>query len=185
METEFIGGDHMVTVMKNEIYTIMVNRTLSTNGNVTKTTIGSTTDTKIGPCTGVQVGPENKCNVGPNSETNCAPKAKADPTSVFETFSNIFWTYIVNFEAAAIKIEIFGNYTGFCVSKFEAVVIKSEANGIENTAEGGNMFLIGLENKLDAIGTRIQAFQPSIGGLKLHGVGTTIKTLVLGVNQFI
>ena len=185
METEFIGGDHMVTVMKTETYTIVKDQILTISGHRIRTVMGNTTDTTIGSHTGVQVGPDNKLNVGPNTETHCAPKAKTDPTSFFDTISNIFFTYILNIEAALAKVEIFVNYTGFTLSKFEAVVIKSEAVGMENSAEGGNLFLCGLENKLDALATRIQAIQPSIGASKLHIVASTIKTIVLGVNQFI
>jgi len=180
-----IQGNNTVNIFQNETYTVTQNRTTNIVGNYTKTIIGIYNHTTINAHIQLNVAVRNNTFVSPKTETHSSPKCSQEPTSWMESVMSFIGNYVIAFEASFMKIETYVQQVGAVVSKFEMAVIKSEANGIENNAEGGNMAMIGLENKLDAIGSRIQALQPSVGALKGHLVGTTLKTLVLGVNQYI
>jgi hypothetical protein len=180
-----ITGNSTTNIVQNETYTVTGNRTTMITGNYTKVIIGIYSHTTISNHMQVNISPRINLYCSPQVETHSAPRQAAEPTGWFETVTNIFFSYILKFEIAFAKIEVNVNVTEAVLSKFEMCAIHTEAKGIENTAEGGNMFLCGLENKLDAIGSRLQAMQPSLGILKGHVVATTLKTLVLGVNQWI
>ena len=180
-----IFKNNTITIFQNEIYIVLGNRTTNIVGNYTKIIIGVYNHTTINAHIQLNISIRNNTYISPKNETHVAPKNTDEPTGFFRKIAQCFQFDIFQFSFTAIKIDTAINMTEAVLSKFEMIAIHTEAKGVENTAEGGNMTLIALENKLDAIGTRIQGLQPSVGALKGHLVGLTLKTLVLGVNQFI
>lgn len=188
-----IEGSQMVNILKNntymvfqnEMYTVIQNRTTNIVGNYTKTIIGVYNHTTINAHIQVNVNVRNNTYICPKVEVHSAPRQSSEPTGWFESVVNYLISCIFSFGMTAIKIEITGNSTGFTMSKFELTAIQTSLVGLENKADGAENKLAPLKNKLEALANRVQAAQPSLGILKGHLVATTLKTLVLGVNQYI
>lgn len=133
----------------------------------------------------LNVSVRNNTFVSPKTETHCAPKQSQEPTGWMESVTNFMGNYVMNIGVCFFKSENQVQAVVMTLSKFEIAVIETLIVGSETDVDGMQNWVGGLKNKVEGLASRIQAAQPSLGAIKGHVVATTLKTIVLGVNQYI
>ena len=179
-----IMKNHNVTIYQNETYTVIGNRYLTIVQNFTEIVIGIYTSTTISARIITNVSITNTTYICPHIEVNVAPRNNSESSWFTWAWAKGLGA-LFKVDLLALKTEAVLQQISFIVSKFEVGVISTKCYGVETKMELAATWLQALQGWMKGIHTGIVGVEPMIGGVKLHGVGLTLKTLVLGVNQWI
>lgn len=179
-----IMKNHNVTVHQNETYIVYGNRYLTIIQNYTEIIVGIYNTTVVSARIMTNVSITNTTYICPHIEVNVTPRNNSEA-------SWFTWAWAKGLGAAfkidllALKTEAVLQQISFIFSKFECGVISTKVYGIETKVEGAAAWVKALKMRLEGVYGFVKGIEPGIGGVKLHGVGLTLKTLILGVNQWV
>lgn len=170
-----ILGNHKMTVIQNFISNVI--------GNHTEIIIGIRNTTIISNHITVNVGPRITNYTAVHVEVHCAPRSTSEPTSWFQ------WAFakglgcVVKVDLTVLKTEAVVQQVSAIMSKFELNAIKINPVGIDTKQAVSEMWLCGMENKLDALAMKIQPAAVAVGAVAGKLVGLITQLLTFGLNQ--
>lgn len=175
-----------MTVMGSRMTTIVQNQTLNVTGNSINSIIGNRTTNVVGFQTNLRVSGQSDTTVGPQVRTNCAPQQESEAASWFEVKMAPVGAFYgtINLSTGANNVQAFAANAEFYIGQINVIGINACANGINASASAIDDAAKALENKIEGIETKLQALNNQVGAMKPAVHITTIKMLVIGINQY-
>jgi hypothetical protein len=105
------------------------------------------------------------------------------PTNWFQNADKIGLSYDFQFQAGLLNIQVVAANLQFFASQLQIVVWNFNANFVNFNPDGFKLTLGGLDVKVNALGEKIHGIETKVGGVIAHAVATTVKTIIVGINQ--
>jgi hypothetical protein len=111
------------------------------------------------------------------------PINSAQPTNWWTAVQSIGMSYDVQLQAGIFNIQFVASNLQFFASQLQIVVWNFNANFVNFNPDGCKLSLWGLDAKINALGNKIHGLETKVGGAIAHAVATTVKTVIVGINQ--
>lgn len=105
------------------------------------------------------------------------------PTNWFQQMNAVGLSYDVQIQYGALNIQTVGDNMQFFATQLQIVIWNFNANLVNFNPDGAKLSLWGLDAKVNALGNKIHAIETKVGGAIAHAVATTVKTIIVGINQ--
>ncbi len=111
------------------------------------------------------------------------PINSTQPTNWWTAVNSIGMSYDVQIQAGLLNLQFVGNNMQFFATQLQIVIWNFNANFVNFNPDGFKLSLWGLGEKIEALGGKIHGLETKLGGVIAHAVTTTVKTIIVGINQ--
>lgn len=174
------------TILQNKTLSVTGNRSTTIIGNCTTGVVANRTTNVVGFQTNLRVSGQNDTTVGPHCKTNAGPQQEAQAASWFEVkLAPVGAFYaVINLSTGATNVSAFAANAEFYIGQVNLIAVNAAGNGINCTKSLLDDDAKALDNKIEGIQSKLQALNSQVGAMKPAVHVTTIKMLIIGINQY-
>ena len=200
VDTLLVTGDRDRQMNGNESTRIAQNRTHTIQGNQQKKVVGNKTENVIGNCAQTTmgnharstIGATNDLHVGEHTIDHKADQKVQEPVSYFHDVKDHFikntnhhdeYQFLQLYIGQATNV--IGSNQDFKLIQTALIGVAAEKAGTSWTEHVVKLHDAAVDQRFEALDSKIGAIQPVVHVAMFHEVAITQKIIVVGVNQYI